>query len=202
MSPSALEFCVLGIGHLAAAVRVQLPLFGLATPADLAEACGARRLLLACSDYASASSFADVNRRAVRDRCAILFAWISSGRIEVGPLVVPLESPCFECQLPRRSDFSLIQIGTTSRFTSGAGGATLNPDTRLKSVASFGALLVARELSGIRFGARSARLIGRVAKFDPPCIDPEITQLSRTADCPVCGRAPHGIPANHPTGPQ
>jgi bacteriocin biosynthesis cyclodehydratase domain-containing protein len=191
MSLSALEFCVLGIGHLAAAVRVQLPLFGLATPADLAEACGVPRLVLACSDYASESSFADVNRRAVHDRCAILFAWISSGRIEVGPLVVPLESPCFECQAARRTDFSLIQNGTTSCIASVAGGATLNPDTRLKSVAHFGALLVARELTGLRFGAVTARLIGRVAKFDPPCLDPEFTQLTRTADCPVCGRDPH-----------
>ena len=41
---------------------------------------GTRRIVLACSDYVSPSSFADANRRAVADRSPILFAWISNGR--------------------------------------------------------------------------------------------------------------------------
>jgi hypothetical protein len=187
MRTSAFEFYVLGVGHLAAAVRVQLPLFGLAAAGDFEEARRVRRVILACSDYASASSFADANRRAVCDGCAILFAWISSGRIEVGPLVVPLESPCFECQVARRWDFSLSHATPCLKPTT--AGPALNPDTRLKSVAHFGALLVAREASALRFGAQDARLVGRVAKFDPPCIHPEIMQLTRAADCPVCGWA-------------
>jgi bacteriocin biosynthesis cyclodehydratase domain-containing protein len=197
MRASAFEFCVLGIGHLAAAVRVQLPLFGLA-PCEPEEPCGARRVVLACSDYVSTSSFADANRRAVREGCAILFAWISGGRIEVGPLVVPLESPCFECRAARRWDFSLRDA--TACFAFATPGTALNPDTRLKSVAHFGALLVAREVAGFRFGARDARLIGRVAKFDPPCLYPEIIEIPRVADCPVCGKGRGGfLPAGAPS---
>jgi bacteriocin biosynthesis cyclodehydratase domain-containing protein len=193
MEVRALEICVLGVGHLAAAVRVQLPLFGLSPGGDCVHTHPPARIVLACSDYVSTSSFADVNRRAIDDRWPILFAWIAGVRVELGPLVVPLESPCFECQPARRWDFSLSD--NVQRVVSSAPHATLNPDTRLKSVAHLGALLVARELAGLRLGAPGTRLIGRVAKFDPPCIHPEIVELARAPDCPVCGGRVGGISA-------
>jgi bacteriocin biosynthesis cyclodehydratase domain-containing protein len=187
MATNALEFCVLGIGHLAAAVRVQLPLLGLSPVDDSAGAPGVHRVVIACSDYLGTSSFADVNRRALSDRCAILFAWICGDRIGVGPLVVPLLSPCFECQVARRWDFSPNE----TPLVSATPRTTLNPDTRLKSIAHFGALLVARELAALRLGAREARLVGRVAKFDPPCILAELVPVVRSPDCPACGRGSH-----------
>jgi hypothetical protein len=186
MNIAALEICVLGVGHLAAAVRTQLPLLGLSPGADCVDA--ARRLVLACSDYECASSFADANRRACVDRSLILFAWIAEGRVGLGPLVVPLESPCFECQPTRRWDFSPSdQIPEEHALVSCPPRLPLNPDTRLKSIAHFGALVIARELVRLRLDAPSTRLVGGVAEFDPPCTHPRIVPLARTPGCRVCG---------------
>jgi bacteriocin biosynthesis cyclodehydratase domain-containing protein len=195
MTLDALDISVLGIGHLAAAVRMQLSLLGL-SPACASHP--ARPLVVACSDYACTSSFADANRRALASGSPILFAWISAGRVELGPLVVPLESPCFECQPSRRWDFSLINECTKfpCAWVSRAPRTTLNPDTRLKSVARFGASLVTRELVGLRLGAPTARLVGRVAKFDPPCTHPQVVTLTRAPDCPACGGPARGFPAS------
>ncbi len=189
MSNDALEICVLGVGHLAAAVRTQLPLHGLSPDADRADAHVARRVVLACGDYQCASSFADANRRACVARSPILFAWLADGRVGLGPLVVPLESPCFECQPDRRWDFSLNDHthNQCAVVSCAPRTPTLNPDTRLKSVAHFGALVIARELLLLRLDARSTRLVGHVAEFDPPCTHPRIVTLARAPDCPVCG---------------
>ena len=192
MRLDALEICVLGVGHFAAAVRTQLPLYGL-SPDDDCAIRHASHLVLACSDYACESSFADANRRALTSRAPILFAWISAGRVELGPLVVPLESPCFECQPSRRWDFSLDNDCSEFHCVSRAPRTTLNPDTRLRSVARFGAELVTHELLRLRLGAPGTRLIGRVAKFDPPCIHPQVATLTWAPDCPVCGGPVRGI---------
>lgn len=187
MTPAALEISVLGMGHLAAAVRRQLRRLGAAP--DARGASEARRLVLACSDYACTSSFADANRRALASRTPILFAWISAGRVALGPLVVPLESPCFECQPCQEWDFSLNDefAGARCKCVSHAPRPTLNPDTLLESLAHFGAALVARELIRLRLDAPDARLIGRVAKFDPPCIHPEVRTLTWAKECRACG---------------
>jgi hypothetical protein len=195
MATPAPEFCVLGIGHLAAAVRVQLPLFGLMHHKDHAQHRNVHRVLIACSDYPCASSFTDANRRAVREGSPILFARLCSSTIELGPLVVPLESPCFDCQAARRWDFSPNDVTACFMSATPVIGATLNPDSRLKSVAHVGALLLARELTAARLDARRARLVGHVVKFDPPCIDPEIISLTRAADCAVCGEGRRVAPA-------
>lgn len=185
MQHPALELCVLGNGHLAAAVRVQLRLLALSSLADCDDEPGARRVVLACSDYASASSFAEVNRRALESRSAILFAWLCEDKVGIGPLVVPPETPCFECQPPRKWDFSLDH--TAHEPVCPPQRPTLNPDTHLRRLAQFGALLLTRELSAFRLGVWNARLIGRVVEFDPPCIFPEIVELTRAPLCPACG---------------
>jgi hypothetical protein len=185
---------VLGVGHFAAAVRTQLALRAL-TAEDDSAITHVRRLVLACSDYECTSSFADANRRALAARSPILFSWISACRVELGPLVVPLESPCFECQPTRRWDFSLNNefAELTSDIVSHVPRATLNPDTRLKSVAHFGASLLTRVVSHLRLGAPWPRLVGRVAKFDPPCTLPWVATLTWASDCRVCGGPVRGI---------
>jgi hypothetical protein len=210
MDITKLDFHVLGIGHLAAAVRVQLRLRSLSAARGLSRDGGdfdvahaEQSLFLACSDYESSPSFADVNRRAVDHRSPILFARLSDGGVKVGPLVVPLETSCFACRLPRRWDFSLSRVGLSDlrlgelacNFMSARTRATLNPDTHLASLAHFGALLVAREISELRFGAGVTRLAGCVAKFDPRCIHPEIAAWHPAPDCAVCGADPTRIPA-------
>jgi hypothetical protein len=202
MRLDALEICVLGVGHLAAAVRTRLP--EIASPLDNDGASPhARHLVLACSDYACTSSFADANRRALASHSPILFARLAAWSVELGPLVVPLESPCFECQSSQRWDFSLNNefVAPTCDCVSRAPRATLNPDTRLKSVARFGAELVTRELIYLRLGAPDARLVGRVAKFDPPCIHPQLLTLRWTSECRVCGGPVKGFSANEGPAP-
>ncbi len=174
------EPCVLGIGHLAAAVRVQL-----SRRAAAGGDCAARdALFLACSDYANTSSFADANFRAVRSRSPILFAWISDSVFNLGPLVMPREAPCFACHLTRRWDFSLSDAPT--EFVSAAGLPTRNTDIGLRAMAHLGSLLIACELSRDRFGAELIRLVGRVAKFDAPDARPEILEWHPRPGCRVC----------------
>jgi hypothetical protein len=69
---------VLGVGHLAAAVRVHLRSHSLSTASGLSPVgdfvAHVECVLLACSGYEISSSFADANRRAVEHRSPILFA--------------------------------------------------------------------------------------------------------------------------------
>lgn len=159
------EFQVLGIGHLAAAVRLRLRSRSLSPESDIERACAGSPVFIACSDYDSAPSFAAVDRLAREHRESVLFAWISRGLIKIGPLVVPLETACVESHPPQRWDFSLSD--TPCRFMPGAQGTAPNPDLYLQSLARLGAWLVVRELAGLQFGSGALRLIGRVAEFGP-----------------------------------
>jgi hypothetical protein len=195
---------VLGTGHLAAAVRVLLrkqrgerwlwPDYTLSCAGDGACAASACALLVACADFECAPSFADANRRAHGARSPLLFACLTGHAVKVGPLVVPFETACFECHATQRWDFSPSEI--PGRFMSWRARVT-PPDVEvhLKTLAQFGALLLARELAALRFGAPLTRLAGCVAKFDPPNAEPERLSWSRALDCPVCGAVQPGIPA-------
>ena len=74
----------------------------------------------------AAPSFADANRRALTARSPLLFACLAARAVKVGPLVVPFETPCFECHPTRRWDFSLAT--SNASFCLGAHVATLDPD--------------------------------------------------------------------------
>ena len=193
MENGELNPVVLGVGHLAAAARVQLRAFGLVPSGSADCSANAPHLLLACSDYANASSFADLNRRAVGQRTRVLFAHLAGERVRVGPLVIPFESPCFECYLARRWDFSLGD--NVCRFVTREACPTFELQNRARVMAQFGAVVVAREVWGIRFGARCGQLIGRVAENDPPSSEVRVVPVERVAGCGVCGNRQRGFSA-------
>jgi len=194
MQSGELNPVVLGVGHFAAAARVQLRAFGLVPSGSANCSANAPHLLLACSDYANASSFADLNRRAVGQRTRVLFAHLAGERVRVGPLVIPFESPCFECYLARRLDFSLSD--DLCQFVTGEGCPTFEFQNRARVMAQFAALVVAREVWGIRSGARCGHLVGRVAENDPPSSKVTVVPVERLAGCGVCGNRQRGFSAS------
>jgi hypothetical protein len=99
MNASALENVqVLGIGHLAAAVRIRLKV---EAPDSI------QPLVVACSDFPSPASFRDANVRALAGGARILFVALQVPRVVlIGPLVAPHRAGCFECVRARQYDVS------------------------------------------------------------------------------------------------
>jgi hypothetical protein len=173
---------VLGTGHLAAALRVQLREQRLSVGCPVPHAY---TLFVACADFECAPSFADANRRALAARSPLLFACLAERLVKVGPFVVPFETACFECHPAQSWDLSPSDFEW--RFMPAGRDAPVNADTWLRHLAQFGAALIASELAALRLGAPRARLAGAVAKFDPPCREPERLAWPRTACCRRCG---------------
>jgi hypothetical protein len=91
---------VLGIGHLAAAVRVQLRAALCAHEAEF-ENDSSEILLLACSDFPNTASFRDANARTLACGGRILFAALTPAALRLGPVVEPGRAGCFECVAAR-----------------------------------------------------------------------------------------------------
>jgi hypothetical protein len=147
MGTSEFHFCVIGIGHLAAALRVQLRACQLSNEGDWDGSNETPPVLIACSDYESASSLASAQLGAIDDRPVIFLVWLSAKGVSVAPLLVPLETSC-ESTLARRWDFSLSD--TPCRFVSA--------EHALRQRAQIGAEVVARRLRSFHLtpGARGA----------------------------------------------
>jgi hypothetical protein len=170
---------VLGVGHLAAAVRMQLRLarhvlecvYGRARGGC---ACGeepagtAPAFFLACSDFENAALTAALGRWVVRDRASILFACLSGNALRVGPFV---SSPGIENvsgpYLTRSWDFSLRHSQHT--FVPPHLRMTPNTDTSLTRVAQIGGSLVVGELANLPlFNAWETRFVDPVAENESP----------------------------------
>ncbi|MEJ0038647.1 MAG: hypothetical protein WDO68_21655 [Gammaproteobacteria bacterium] len=144
---------VLGIGHLAAAVRVYL--HHLRPPAsDMDCWINSERaaLFLACSDFENTPLRHSLTERARADRSTVLFACLHGRTARVGPLITPFpnETP-YPHHLTRSWDFSpetSLQLPT--HLT----------DTRQTHLAQIGASFIIGELAKILFD--------RVTKIDPP----------------------------------
>lgn len=144
---------VLGIGHLAAAVRVRLQHLRLyASDMDCCINSERAALFLACSDFENTSSRRALTALTRADHTTILFACLRGRSARVGPLVTPLptDSP-FPHHLTRSWDFS----PETARQPYSHPG-----DTRLTHLAQIGATFVIGELAKF--------LSHRVTKNDPP----------------------------------
>ena len=66
------EIWVLGIGHLAAALRRELLRLGF--QGESAQQSAA--LIVACSDFENPAAFAEIAHRAAQDRLPVIFAWL------------------------------------------------------------------------------------------------------------------------------
>ena len=172
---------MLGAGHLAAALRVQLREQRLSVGYTVPPA----QLFVACADFECVPSFKDANRRALLARSPLLFACLAECVVKVGPWVVPFETGCFECHPPQAWD-----LGPTDfewRFTATGRATPANADTHLRHLAQFGAALIVSELAGLHPGAPLPRFGGCVAKFDPPSREPERLPWPRAPRCRCCG---------------
>ena len=164
------EFCVLGVGHLAAAVRSRLGDFRLSPDQSCDVVNGTRVVLIACSDYENASSFEDVRHRAMEQGASALFACITRGHVRVGHFV-SRASECAKCShLPRSWDFSLSHRGdrVVADSTTSTSIATATYDAEVKWVAQLGAMAVVCEIWRLLAGVAESRLVERVTEIDPP----------------------------------
>jgi len=147
---------VLGIGHLAAAVRLHLQHLRLpASHVDCwSNAAGSERaaLFLACSDFENITSRRALTERARADHSTILFACLRGRSARVGPLITPvMTDSSFAHHLTRSWDFS----PETAREL-----LSHSTDTRLTHLAQIGATFVIGELAKVLFDG--------VTKIDPP----------------------------------
>jgi hypothetical protein len=144
---------VLGIGHLAAAVRLQLHHLRLSVSlVDCLNNSERAALFLACSDFENITSRRALAERARADHSTLLFACLRGRSARVGPLITPVSthSP-FAHHLTRSWDFS-----PETAFEP----LSLSTDTRLTHLAQNGATFVVGELAKVLFW--------QVTKIDAP----------------------------------
>jgi hypothetical protein len=101
---------VLGIGHLAAAVRVQLRA-ALGEGEAGFENDSSESLLLVCSDFPNTASFRDANARALASEGRVLFAALTPAALRLGPVVEPGRMGCFECVAARLHRLVEVPLG-------------------------------------------------------------------------------------------
>jgi hypothetical protein len=144
---------VLGVGHLAAAVRVRLQHVRRFAPHMDRQGNSERAaLFLACSDFENASLRRSLTERAHADHATLLFACLRGRAARVGPLITPVATDnVFPHHLTRSWDFS--PAGSQLPQTHPA-------DTRVTHLAQIGATFVIGELAKILFD--------RVTKIDSP----------------------------------
>ena len=143
---------VLGIGHLAAAVRLRLHhLRPYASHMDCLFNCEPSALFLACSDFENTSLRRALTERARADHATLLFACLRGHTARVGPLITPVPNDTPFAHLTRSWDFSPdICHAPQTRL----------PDTTRTHLAQIGATYVVGELAKILFW--------RVTKIDSP----------------------------------
>jgi hypothetical protein len=146
---------VLGIGHLAAAVRVRLQ--HVSFPVSHMDCRGNSEraaLFLACSDFENTHLRRSLTERARADHATLLFACLRGRTARVGPLITPVTtSISFAHHLTRSWDFSPAKF---------VAHPTLSPDMRQIDLAQNGATFVIGELAKIMFG--------QVTKIDSPTV--------------------------------
>jgi hypothetical protein len=143
---------VLGIGHLAAAVRLHLRhLRPPASDMDCLYNWKGAALFLACSDFENTAVRRSLTERARADHATLLFACLRGRTARVGPLITPVANDTPLAHLTRSWDFSPdICHSPQARLA----------DTRVTHLAQIGATYVIGELAKILFG--------RVTKIDSP----------------------------------
>jgi hypothetical protein len=148
MEHTNFQICVLGAGHLAAAVRMRLRLLSPLAANDCTGVC-VPDLFLACSDFENAMLRSSLAVRVGSDRSSILFACLETRAVRVGPLVSSHDERCVR-YLTRSWDFGLNNIRAS---------VTPLADTTAMGVAQIGATIVVREL---------AKLLASGTEIDSP----------------------------------
>src|SRR5262245_59307862 len=183
------EILVLGIGHLAAAVRRATHEFRGGTPAcdcDCMERL--RPVVVACSDFDNPDSFRDANRRALDAGTPILFAWIDADTLRVGPTVVPGQTACFEC----------VPAWPTAWASARSVSARPTGGDRVASHCGLGAQLVASQMGRILLADPGVRACGAlrqattVLELEIPTLQLRWLQFQARRGCSACAVAGQG----------
>jgi len=144
---------VLGIGHLAAAVRVRLR--HVSFPVSHMDCTGNSEraaLFLACSDFENTLSRRALVERARADRATLLFACLRGRTAKVGPLISPVMTHIsFAHHLTRSWDFSPATLPAHPAHSY---------DRAKIYLAQIGATYIVGELAKI--------MLGEVTKIDSP----------------------------------
>ena len=158
---------VLGIGHLAAAIRLQLRhLRPRASDVDCWINSESAALFLACSDFENTSLRRSLAARARADRSTLLFACLHGHSASVGPLITSLSQETFSTHCLTRSwDFS--RTDTRHRFVCPRELPLHPADMHQTYLAQIGATFVIGELANLLFGEPESPH-DRVTKIDSP----------------------------------
>src|SRR5690242_15732020 len=136
---------VLGIGHLAAAIRVRLR--HVSFPVSHMDCTGNSEraaLFLACSDFENTLSRRALVERARHDHATLLFACLRGRTAKVGPLISPvMTNISFAHHLTRSWDFRPATL---------AAHPTHSSDMAKTYLAQIGATYIVGELAKIMFG--------------------------------------------------
>jgi hypothetical protein len=159
--------CVLGAGHLAAAVRVQLRLASAPATSSCEKRAPCPALFLACSDFENASLRLMLARRVSADGASVLFASLCGQRVRVGPLVkTHVKKSPLRSYLTRSWDFGLTDSWLT--LVSARDASSPYVDTCVTQVAQIGATLVIGELAKIYVADGGTSQNECVAEIDSP----------------------------------
>ena len=155
---------MLGIGHLAAAIRVKLRHLRLhASDMERWISSETAALFLACSDFENTSLRRSLTERARTDRTTLLFACLQGHSARLGPLITPLSRETLSSHYLTRSwDFS--RTHTRPPFLWPDDSAA---NTHQVHLAQIGATFIIGELANVIHGDHTS-LYDRVTKIDSP----------------------------------
>lgn len=165
-------------------------------PADVSDLDAAirqdLRLVLLADDSYDVRLHRRVNTLAVSRGLPTLYLRIMPALVEIGPFVLPGESPCFECYW-QRLQAPLLAEGP-------AGWVAESPFTVFRDVGPMteivwrlGTQLLATEVTRITVsGVGTPTTIGTVVRFDPDALTLHHHRVLEVPGCPSCRLAPVG----------
>jgi hypothetical protein len=155
---------VLGIGHLAAAIRMKLHHLRLdASDMERWITSESAALFLACSDFENTSLRRSLVERARSDRATLLFACLHGHSARLGPLITPLSRETLSSHYLTRSwDFSRTQSRRPFLWPQDSPS-----NTHAFHLAQIGATFIIGELANLMYGDHTS-LYDRVTKIDSP----------------------------------
>jgi bacteriocin biosynthesis cyclodehydratase domain-containing protein len=178
---------VIGVGHLAAAVRAELTNLSLYVGEDCEPLVPGPPLIVACSDYEHVDSFRDTNSRAIQEHSPVLFACIADPVVRIGPCVVPQETACFECYYHRLRANLTFRDEFDGWVAHNAALETCGADSRAHVHARLAAALVAGQVINFLYGITHHCLLDSIVELHPLTLEMTVSRVLRLPRCEVCG---------------
>jgi bacteriocin biosynthesis cyclodehydratase domain-containing protein len=150
------------------------------------------RLALLADDSYDVRLHRRMNTLAVSHGVPALYLRIMPALVEIGPLVLPGESPCFECYW-QRLQAPLLAEGPAGWVAESAFTVFREAGPMTEMVWRLGIQLLATEVTRITVpGAGTPTTIGTVVRFDPDALTLRHHRVLEVPGCPSCRLAPVG----------